>query len=267
MIAVIAGTGALPLEACNNLMQKKSPFFVVSLFPENNLADLQQVTNHQVPIVNQHAYRPGAILKLLAEHKTTQVLLIGKVDKRALLKKVQLDWLGIKLLASLLYKSDALIMERILTELAAHNIEVLRQDEVLNSLLVSPGILTGKRTAAIDQSIKFGINLAQQLSAMDIGQTVVIKDTMVIAVEAIEGTDECIQRGIALGKENVIICKAAQPQQNKKFDLPTLGPATLAPLKRGQVVAIAWDAQHTLISQQELFIQNAEKLGITLIAV
>lgn len=267
MIAIIAGTGALPLEACNSLMQKNKSFFVISLFPEDNLTQLQHVTNNQIDIVAQSAYRPGLVLDLLKKRNTDQVLLIGKVDKRAILKKVTIDWLGVKLLASLLYKSDIAIQEKILSLLASHNIEVLKQDSVLDSLLIKPGIITGSLSQELEKDVALGIKLAKEISALDIGQTVIIKDSMVIAVEAIEGTDECIQRGIQLGKKDIIICKAAQPKQNKKYDLPTLGPATLDSLQAGQVKIIAWDAQHTLIAQQAAFIKKAQSLGITLISM
>lgn len=267
MIAIIAGTGSLPGEVARFLLHAQKPFFVVSLFPEDNLVALQHEIQDRCPIVVQDVYKPSLLLNLLKEKKTTQVVMIGKVDKRALLKKVKLDWLGIKLLASVLYQSDASIMERIVAEFAAHNIEVLKQNEVLSSLLVKPGVLTGVLTLELQADITFGMQLAKQLSGLDVGQTVVVKDRMVLAVEAIEGTDECIQRGISLGKQDVVICKAAQLQQNKKFDLPTLGVATLLPLAAGQVKAIAWDSQHTLISEQSLFIQRAHALGITLVSV
>ena len=90
---------------------------------------------------------------------------------------------------------------------------------------------------------------------------------MVIAIEAIEGTDECIKRGIDLGKNDLIICKAAHDNQNKKYDLPTLGPDSLTGLQKGQVAAIAWKASHTFISDQDAFIQKAKELDITLIGV
>ncbi len=267
MIAIIAGTGTLPLEACNNLLKQEKPFFVIALFPEENLASLQQTVNGKVDIIAQNAYRPGAVVDILKQKKTEQVLMIGKVDKRALLKKVKFDWLAIKLLASLFYKSDVSIMEKILSELASHNIEVLQQDSVLDGLLIKPGLITGHLSQELEKDVMMGIQLAKNISALDVGQTVIIKDGMVIAVEAIEGTDECIQRGIQLGENNIIICKAAQPKQNRKYDLPALGPATLAVLLPGQVKAIAWDAEHTLITEKEIFIKKAQALGITLISV
>ncbi len=285
MIAIIAGTGSLPAQACKNLLHKNENFFVISLFPEDNLDELTRVinsctkhsekpeatstktTSKHIPIISQPFYKPSQIFKILKDHNTKKVLLIGKVDKRNLLKKVSFDWYGVKFLASVLYKSDTSLMEKIVEEFSKHNIEVIKQDEVLDSLLVKPGILTGKQTPEITRDITFGIEKAIALSQHDIGQTVVVKDNMILSVEAIEGTDECIKRGIELGKTGVVICKAAQKNQNKKFDLPTLGPDSLKNIQKNQVKAIAWLSTHTFIAQQELFVKKAKELGITLISV
>ncbi|MBS1987412.1 UDP-2,3-diacylglucosamine diphosphatase LpxI [Candidatus Dependentiae bacterium] len=267
MIAIIAGTGDLPLEACKNLLRDQRPFFVVCLFPEQNLAGLQEVIQNRAEIIAQECYRPGKILALLQQKKTSHLLFIGKVDKSNLLKHLKFDWLAIKLLTSLIYKSDKAIMEKLLDVLHQQGIEVIKQDDVLKSLLVPPGILTGKLTPELEQSIQMGIETATAIAHADIGQTVVIKDKMVIAVEAIEGTDACIRRGIQLGGGGVIVCKAARSDQNKKFDLPTLGPASLASIQKGEITAIAWSSSHTLIANLETFIARAKELDITLVSV
>lgn len=272
MIAIIAGTGTLPVEACKSLLnrpaeiQTSEPFFVIVLFPENNLAELQKVVQDKAEIISQECYKAGQVLDLLKRKHTTQILFIGKVDKSHLLKTFKFDWLTIKLLASLIYKSDAAIMERIVKELENNGISVLRQDQVLDSLMVKPGILTGKLTESLATDIKMGINTAIQLSHLDIGQTVVVKDQMVMAIEAIEGTDKCIKRGIELGKSNVVVCKAAHQNQNHKYDLPTLGPGSLDNISKGEVAVIAWLHNKTLIAQQEEFIKKANDLGITLVS-
>jgi len=267
MIAIIAGTGDLPLEACKNFLQSQRPFFVVSLFPEQNLTGLQEVIQNRAEIIAQECYKPGKILALLKEKKTTHLLFIGKVDKNNLLKHLKFDWLAIKLLASLMYRSDKAIMEKLLDELRTHGIEVIKQNEVLQSLLVPPGVLTGKLTSELEQNIAMGMASATAIAHADIGQTVIIKDKMVIAVEAIEGTDACIKRGIQLGNGGIVVCKTARLDQNKKFDLPTLGPASLTDIKKGEISAIAWSSSHTLIANLETFTAQAQELGITLVSV
>lgn len=266
MIAVIAGTGCLPIHACQSLLTQQQKFFVIALFPKDNSIALQQTVGTTAEIIAQDFYKPSTILEILKQKNTTKLLFIGKVDKRQLLSHVKFDLLALKFFSSLLYKSDSAIMEGILVELASQGIEVIKQSEVLSSLIVKPGLLCGTNTQELEQNIAMGIKTAISLSEHDIGQTVVIKDKMVLAVEAIEGTDACIRRGIDLGKKEIIICKAARAHQNKKFDLPTLGPQTLTSFKQGEVAAIAWLSSHTFIADQETFIAKAKSLGITLIS-
>ncbi|MCK4265518.1 UDP-2,3-diacylglucosamine diphosphatase LpxI [Candidatus Babeliales bacterium] len=267
LVAVIAGTGNLPVEACKKLKQENCPFFVISLFPENNGSDLLDVIENKNELIKQNVYKATEILNLLKTKKTKKVLLIGKVEKSHLLKKIKLDWLTIKLLTSLLSKGDKPVMEKILSILEENGIEAMRQNEILDSLFVPPGVLTGKITNVLEQDIRLGLDTAKHLSKCDIGQTVVIKDGMILAVEAIEGTDKCILRGLELGKKEIVICKAARSDQNKKYDLPTLGPDTLKNIKKEDVAAIAWQSNQTFIAEKEKFISLAKDLEITLISV
>lgn len=267
MIGLIAGTGSLPCEAARNLIARNKPFIIIALFPEDNLSDLEAVCAGHSEIIAKAFYKPHQILELLQEKHVDQVLFIGKVDKANLLKHLKLDWLAIKFLSSVLCKSDKDIMEALLAEVARHNMQVIRQDDVLGGLLVPPGILTGTVTPELDNNIKIGLTAAIAIAHADIGQTVAVKDGMIIAVEAIEGTDACIRRAIELGKTGLVICKAARHDQNRKFDLPTLGPSSLKHLSKGDVAAIAWLSSCTFIAQKDLFVQKAQELGIVLQSV
>lgn len=267
MIAIIAGTGNLPKQACKSFLAAEKDFFVISLFPEDNMVVLKEELPQEVPVIHKPFYKVKTILEILQEHNTKQVLFIGKVDKQNLLKKFKLDWYGIKVMASLATKSDMSIMNKIGEILEEHGIEVIHQNTILNTLLVPPGVLTGKLTPELEASIAMGIELTTKISACDVGQTVVIKDKMVMAVEAIEGTDACIKRGIELGKQDVVVCKGIQPHHNKQFDLPTIGSATLASIKPGEIKAIAWQSQNTFIADLEQFVARAKELGITLVSV
>jgi DUF1009 family protein len=267
MIAVIAGTGSLPRDACKSLQAQQHPFFVMSLFPEDNGEELISCLPSPDHLVSLPFYKVGLILDTLKKRGTTRVLFIGKVDKRNLFKKVSFDWLFFKLSAKLIYRNDSQIMEVLIDELAHHGIDVMHQSEVLASLFIPPGLITGKRTPELEHDIKLGMQVATLLSQADIGQTVVVKEGAVIAVEAIEGTDECIARSVTLGQSNLVICKTARPTQNTKFDLPTLGPRSLKPLVAGQVAAIVWQSERTFIAQKEQFIADAKAKGITLISL
>lgn len=267
MTAIIAGTGILPIHACRALLQDNKKFFIISLFPEDNFDAIKRAIPESIEIIQKPFYKTKAILETLEEKKTAHVLFIGKVDKQNLLKRFKLDWLAVKLLATLTTKSDFSIMNKIESELEKRNISLLKQDKVLKGLLVNQGVLTGNLTPELEESIHFGLTTARKISTLDIGQTVIVKDKMILAIEAIEGTNKCIQRGITLGEKDIVICKAANIHHNTKFDLPTIGSDTIKDVKRGEIKAIAWQADTTLIADKELFVKRAEELEITLVAV
>lgn len=267
-LTLIAGTGTLPLDAIAALRAQDKDFFVLSLFPEENGEQLRDaLAEPATQLVAQPFYKLGAIKKLLRSRGTDQVVMLGKVDKRNLLKRLSYDWELVKVAATVLYRGDAAVMEYILSMFTKEGITVLPQTTLLSSLFVEPGILCGTLDESQQNDVRYGLQTATQLSALDIGQTVVVKEGMVLAVEAIEGTDECIARGIALGEKAVVIAKTCQPQQNSKFDIPTLGPATLENIPAGAVSVIAWHANRTFIADQERFVAMAKEKGIALMAV
>ncbi|MBM3886380.1 LpxI family protein [Candidatus Dependentiae bacterium] len=266
MIGIIAGAGSLPIAACHTLKKQQQTFCVISLASHDNGIALQQIAGSK-EVIPLAFYKISTILDQLKKLKVTHVLMIGKFDKKQLLQQVKFDWLAVKLLASVMYKTDQDLLQRIVDELSSHGINVLKQHEVLVGLLTKPGILTGHIDNELQQNINFGMQVANDISKLDIGQTVAIKDRMILAVEAIEGTDACIKRSIELGGGKVIICKSAQAAHNPQFDLPTLGSTTLQSLKPGQVQAIAWLASHTLIADRDAFIKAAQDRDITLVAI
>lgn len=267
MIAIIAGTGNLPIESAKALIKQNKDFIVITLFPNDNLQKLLNIINDRSKVISKPFYKAGKILKLLKEKNVTKIFFIGKVDKGNLFKNLKLDWLSIKTLAKASTKSDSTLLQAIMDQAEAQGFKVLNQNDILNNLFIEPGILTGKLTPKLQENIDFGLQTANKLSKIDIGQTVVVKDKMIIAVEAIEGTDSCIKRGIEFGKNNVVICKTAHQKQNKKFDLPTLGPKTLEQIKKGQVKVIAWQSDKTLIENKNYFIKKAKELNITLVSL
>jgi DUF1009 family protein len=266
MVGIIAGTGTLPVAACQALRAQNKSFCVISLFPQDNSAALRHAAGNAI-VIEQAFYHASDILSSLRDLEVTHVLMIGKVDKQLLINNIKLDWLAVKLLASLTYKNDQQILQRIVDEFAAYNMTVLRQYDFLPMLMTKPGIITGTLDEKSQCTVQFGMHIAQKTSKLDLGQTIVVKDNMILAIEAIEGTDACIRRGINLGGGNVIICKAAQAEHNPQFDLPTLGSATLNNVQPGEIQIIAWLATHTLIADYDQFIARAQALNITLLAV
>jgi len=111
----------------------------------------------------------------------------------------------------------------------------------------------------------FGLKIAKEIAQLDIGQTVVVKDGIVIAVEGIEGTDKCIIRGGELGGEGTVVCKVARKNQDMRYDVPVIGTKTLKSMKKAKARLLAVEAGKTFLLEREKFKKLAEKFGIAVI--
>ena len=115
--------------------------------------------------------------------------------------------------------------------------------------------------------INLGLTVAKATAALNIGQTVVVKEGTILAVEAFEGTNKAIRRGGELGSGGVVVVKVAKQNHDMRFDIPVIGLETLAVLKKVRAVALAVEAQRTIILDREEVIRAADKLGIAIVAV
>lgn len=267
MIAIIAGTGQLPLIAYQYLAAQGQQPLIIALFPDETVPGLHELGVKQQSIVPATVCKPSNILKILKQAHITQVLFAGKVDKRILLSKLSLDWLALKLLGKIATKGDRDIMEALVAELKQHSIETIHQDSLLQALQIPPGIVYDTEEPCTREDIRFGMDVARHMSAHDIGQTVLVKDRMIIAIEAIEGTDSCIARGIALAKNGITVCKTAHAHQNHKYDLPTIGPETIARIPANSIRALAWESAKTFIIDRKACLEMARTKNIRLVSV
>jgi DUF1009 family protein len=157
--------------------------------------------------------------------------MLGKVTKELLFSgTVKLDDRARKLLAGLADNSDDTIMLALVRELAQEGIGVLDQTALIRALMPAPGLITRRPPTADEEAdMEFGFRMAKEIGALDIGQTVVVKNRAVLAVEAIEGTDACIRRGGQLGQGGTVVAKVAKPAQDSRFDVPLWAPIPSGP--------------------------------------
>ena len=145
------------------------------------------------------------------------------------------DMRALSLLARMIHKKDDSLLRAVAEELESEGITVRESTLYLDNLLAQPGVLTRRKpTKEEQQDIEFGWQMAKEIGKLDIGQTVVVKDQAVLAVEAIEGTDEAIRRGGRLCGKGAVVVKICKPQQDLRFDLPAVGTADDTVAKRGQ---------------------------------
>lgn len=208
-------------------------------------------------------------IKLLKQHGARYVVFAGKVDKAPVLAGLKLDTRAIKILARVRDFTDDALMAALVRELEGEGFEVLPQTAVLGRYVVEPKVYTKRKpTAREREDIIFGLGKARGLAQLGIGQTVVVRNRAVLAAEALEGTDETVRRGAQLaGGKGGVVVKAMKPGQDPRFDIPTVGLATLRLLIAGGLHALALEAGSSFLIDREEVIAAADGAKITVVGV
>jgi DUF1009 family protein len=177
------------------------------------------------------------------------------------------DWKTLLLLARLKRRNAESIFAAIGDELKSAGIVLLPATSFLDDCLAPAGLIAGRKLSRREEDdIVFGFEIAREVSRLDIGQTVVVRNGTVLAVEGFEGTNEAIKRGGALSGKNAIVVKVAKPDQDMRFDVPVIGVATIAVAAEANIRVIAIEAGRTLLLEKEAVIDAATQANISLVA-
>ncbi len=261
---LIAGDGTLPVKMAQ--YAKENGFDVVCISLAND--NLKQLKKYCSKVYSCHPGEVNRIEQILKDEQIKQATFLGKVHKRVLLQLHKFDKRAIELLQEAQRLNDDQVMLLIVKEFEKAGITVLDQTIFIKNLMIPSGVLGKiKPTEAQMEDVNYGFWLAKEMGKIDVGQSVVIKDKMIMAVEAIEGTDMCIKRGSKLAKKNAVVVKVAKPSQDKRFDIPAIGLKTLKTMKRYKADLIAVEANETIIVDQEKVIQFADENDIVIMAV
>ena len=261
---LIAGDGSLPVKMAQ--YANKNGFEVVCISLAND--NVKELKKYCSKVYSCHPGEINKIEKILKEEEIKQATFLGKVHKRVLLQLHKFDKKAIELLKSMKRLNDDEVMLLIVREFENAGITVLDQTIFIKNLMIPSGVLgKHKPTEAQMEDVNYGFWLAKEMGGVDVGQSVVIKDKMIMAVEAIEGTDVCIRRGAKLAKRGAAIIKVAKPKQDKRFDIPAVGMRTLRTMKKYKANLLAVEANETIIVDQEKVIEFADKNNIVIMAV
>ena len=264
-IGLIAGVGRLPVEFARAARGMGVHVIGVGVLPEVD-PELAQVTH---TYENINIAKLDRIFKVFKREKVTEITLLGKITKELVYAHRELpDLRVLKIFSRIKNFSDDTLTLALVEELAAEGITVLDQTELLRPLMPAAGVLTNRKpTEAEMADMRFGLNMAKKIGGLDIGQTVVVKNRAIMAVEAIEGTDACIRRGGQLGRGGVTVAKSAKPKQDMRFDVPGVGPDTLDSMIEAGAVALVIEAGKTLVVDRETMVAKADQHGITIVAM
>jgi DUF1009 family protein len=209
----------------------------------------------------------GRMLTTLRDWKITRVIMAGQIAPRNLFD-LRPDWRALLLLASLKQRNAESIFGAIGTELERIGVTLMPATTFLEESLATEGLIAGpKFSRRQKQDVTFGWNIAKQVAALDIGQTVVVKNGTVLAVEAFEGTNETIRRGGALGGGKAIVIKVAKANQDMRFDVPVIGIETVKIAAQVGIKLIAVEANRTLLLERQSVIDAAIQAGVIITGV
>lgn len=208
-------------------------------------------------------------IELLHKEGVKQAVMAGQVKHNKIFSAIRPDWKLAKLLLSLPKKNTDSLIGAVAALLEEEGIHLVDSTAFLAPLLPEPGVLTRRRPDETESAdIAYGREVAQRLAEIDLGQTVVICDRACVAVEAMEGTDETIERAARLtdGKRLVVV-KVSKPGQDMRFDVPVVGLRTIEVMKRSKATALAVDAGRTLLFDREKLMAAADEAGIAIEAL
>ena len=263
-LGIIAGAGQLPtLVAQNAITHGRKPIIIqITKDDEQGFNDLS---------CEVYPFGVGQIQKItrkLLDLNVKELVIIGKIEPSILLHPLKLDTTALKIMAQNRSRKPTAIVSAVLEHFQSAGLSILTQNHFLSNLLPEPGVLTKREpNSAQWTDIDIGIQTARQTANMDIGQTVVIKNQIIIAIEAIEGTDNTILRGGELGGEGVVVAKAASHNHDFRTDVPTVGMQTLQTLHDAKASVLAVEANRTFVMDTEVLCKQADKWKISIVAV
>ncbi len=271
-VGLIAGAGRFPISFAR--AARKQGLKVYGLGVQGMVSDELADSCDRFDTVGLARF--GRAIRLLNRAGIRDVVMAGKIEKVQLFQPAR--WLRLLPDTRSLHmwfryatanKSDDTILLAIIREFGRDGIRFHSALDFCPELLVNHGFLTQRKPSAAQwRDIQFGWDIAKEIGRLDIGQTVIVNDTAVIAIEAIEGTDEAIRRAGSLCRRGgFTVVKVAKPQQDRRFDVPTIGLDTVQTMSESGARVLAIESQQTILLDADDAIALANRLGIAIVAL
>lgn len=262
IIGIIAGGGQFPFMVADAI--RKQGYRVVAVAHQDETDP--ELANRVDEIVWIRLGQLGQLIKALKKNGAQKALMAGTIAKR-LMFKMRPDLKGLTLMSKIAIFHDDGILRSLARELEKEGITIVSATSFIPELLTPAGCLTKRRpTKKEKEDIAFGWRIAKELGKLDIGQCVVVRRKTVLAVEALEGTDETILRGGKLAREKAVVIKVAKPNQDLRFDVPSVGLKTVSTMSTVKASVLALEAGKTLMFDKSNMIRLANNSGISIVS-
>ena len=262
-LGIIAGNGVYPrliADAAQNAGVKK---IVAAAFTGETDPTLER----HVPLVEwMRVGQLGQLLKFFRGQNIHHAIMAGQIAPKNLFD-LRPDLKALMLLSKLKERNAESIFAAIANELVKIDIELLPATTFLEDSLARQGLIAGpKLSPRQERDVDLGWNVAKEIARLDIGQTIIIKNGTIVAVEALEGTNEAIKRGGTLAREDAVMIKVSKPNQDMRFDVPVVGIETVRVAAESGVRVIAVEAGKTLLLERDGLIALASGLKVSVVA-
>jgi len=262
-LGIIAGNGVYPRLLADSARKAGVKKTVAAAF-----------TAETDPVLEQHVdliewMRVGQLNRLLKFFRAQDIhhaIMAGQIAPKNLFD-LQPDWKALLLLGKLKERNAESIFAAIAAELAKIDVELLPATTFLEDSLASSGLIAGaKLSRQEEEDVDLGWKIASEIARLDIGQTVIVKNGTIVAVEAFEGTNETVKRGGALARDGAVMVKVAKPNQDMRFDVPVVGVETIRIAAEAKLRVIAVEAGKTLLLNRNATVDLANRSKISILA-
>jgi len=263
-LGLIAGNGKFPLIFA--AQARRDGYTVIAVAHRGETPEAIETIADQVTWV--YVGQLGKIIRVFLRAGVTEAVMAGGIRKARLFINFRPDLRGARFLARVRKRDDDALLRGIADELAEDGISIVDSTVCVPEIVAGEGVLTGREPSPAQwEDIRLGFSLAKETGRLGIGQTVIVKDRVVVAVEAVEGTDAAIQRAGSLTKSGCVVVKVSKPGQDLRFDVPAVGVDTIQNLHKAGGVVLAVEAGKTILLEKEELLRTAEQLGISVVAV
>ena len=263
-LGLIAGNGQFPFLVAEAARRQGRRICLIKLKEETD-PGLEELADecHEVSISQL-----GACIAALKKAGAAEAVMAGQVKHRQIFSGIVPDLALLGVLGRLAFRNTDSLIGGVADAIEREGIKLISSVALLGDQLAGKGVMSGRKPSADEtRAIEYGLRIASELGRLDIGQTVVVKDRAVVALEAMEGTDEAIARGARIAGPGIVVVKMAKPRQDMRFDVPVVGAKTLDALKAAQACVLAVEASKTLLLNKPDFLRQATEGGIAVVGV
>jgi len=262
IIGLIAGGGQFPLMVAEAARKKCLHVVAVAHLGETDPALSKKVDEIAWIKLGQL----GQLIKALKKKGIQKALMAGSINKKRMFENIRPDLKGLTIMSKMAVFHDDDILGAVAKELAKEGIEIISSISYLPELLTPSKCFTKKKPSKAEKDdIFFGWQVAKELGRLDIGQCVVVRRKTILALEAIDGTDETILRGGKLARGKAVVVKVSKPKQDLRFDMPSVGLKTVNVMSHVKASVLAVEAGKTLMFDRSEMISYADRKGICIV--